>query len=199
MLAIWIALCRIWPHSLSTAAKIFSALETSCFVCSSVSASNLCRVSALPAACPSSKAVRQASASLRSQSSRSFCAAVASEISDPLDETSNIRSKRYGAASAMRPLVNQLFVATRLGNDDFTLGGKLFRLADHGCLSLVHILETHRPHDLDIVAQQFSGAFRHVRIEEFADLVVGPFHGKLQHILIDVSQQRLYAGPVELQ
>src|SRR6476469_7995814 len=77
-------------------------------------------------------------------------------------------SNRYLAVAFIRVLIDQLFVAAALGDQDFALGGELLGDIDQQRLRLVDIAQPHRAHRLHVVDQHLGGARRHVGEEELA-------------------------------
>src|SRR6185437_2037162 len=181
--------------SVSSLASIADSARSSLSIPPAISASAAAARSAAsvlaccwPAAKPLRCACASASARRRSCSTKVMVGSRAAKFS----------SNRYLAVAFIRVLIDQLFVAAALGDQDFALGGELLGDIDQQRLRLVDVAQPHRAHRLHVIDQHLGGPRRHVGEEELAHRFGSALEGDAELVLVDVAHQRLRRGGVEL-
>src|SRR5258708_38703303 len=159
--------------TLSISARCASIMATSFVQCATI-ASKAAAVrlaasligSPTPAAWPSAKALAFSASSSAAVKLRriGFGAGAPFDLSKSVSNRNLLMDGMADPAS-----VDQLVVAAALvGDDDLVLGSQLLGQRHHIHLRLVHVAQPHRAQPVDLLAQEFAGAFRHVGEEQVA-------------------------------
>src|SRR5579883_534912 len=95
------------------------------------------------------------------------------------------------AAQPWRFSIDELIFGTAIGDDDLAAGREILGERHEIALRFLDILEPHRAHGRDLLAQELAGALGHVGEEEVAQRLGRAFEGEGDLVLLGVAQDAL--------